>query len=277
MVEQLKIWSWRQMIVKTKMAPSTKLVILTLSTYMNDHGDSCFPSQQQLAEDTCLSERAVIKHIGIAAAKGFLVKEKRNLLGKKWAANQYRAAYPRGEPWSSLIGNEVAHNDSRGDRNSSQNGAWGEPRSSGGVNHVHTNSSIELSINTPVSPSGAAETKPHSSSKKRPSQAKEEDEPYTPQFEAFHKAYPNPSGRGRSKKKLALAAWKKATQRAPIDEIMAGVTRYHDHVDVKRGFEAGAATWLNQDRWTDEPAEPTKATHEWTPQRRTPMGSVAGG
>jgi hypothetical protein len=90
----VKIWSWRQAILKSELESTTKLLLLALSTYMNDHGEGCYPSQDTLSRDTSLSTRSVINHIALAVQAGFLIKEKRNLQGKKWDANEYRASIP---------------------------------------------------------------------------------------------------------------------------------------------------------------------------------------
>ncbi len=91
----MHIWTWRQAILRVKLEASTKLLLLALSTYMNDHGKSCYPSIDQICKDTSLSERTVFYHLKIAEEAGFLVKEKRDLEGKKWAANLYTAAMPQ--------------------------------------------------------------------------------------------------------------------------------------------------------------------------------------
>ena len=74
----MKIWSWRQAILKSELPSTTKLVLMVLSTYMNDHGEGCYPSQEQIARDASLTTRAVIKHLDIAIKEGWLAKKKRN-------------------------------------------------------------------------------------------------------------------------------------------------------------------------------------------------------
>lgn len=90
----MRIWSWRQAVIKSPLASTTKLVLLTLATYMNDHGEACYPTLDTLAGDTSLSRRAVITHIDNAVDSGFLIKELRNIGGREWASNEYRAAFP---------------------------------------------------------------------------------------------------------------------------------------------------------------------------------------
>jgi hypothetical protein len=71
--------------------------------------------------------------------------------------------------------------------------------------------------------------------------------PYPPDFELVWDAFPK---QRRGGKDAALAAWKKALTRATKEEIYAGVQAYCGSDEVRRGFAAGAARWLNDDRWT---------------------------
>lgn len=146
----MKIWSWRQAILKSQLESTTKLVLLALSTYMNDHGCGCYPSQEQVAADTSLSTRSVITHIDKAVAAGFLIKEKRGLSGQSWDANEYRAAVP--ETDSPLdVGVKDVHPTPE---NTPQRGepVSGEGCSTftQGVKDVHTNSPMNSSINSPI-------------------------------------------------------------------------------------------------------------------------------
>jgi hypothetical protein len=69
-------------------------------------------------------------------------------------------------------------------------------------------------------------------------------------FNAFWQLYPR-----KVAKASALKAWKKAaTSEAVKDAIMAGLERQLPALRPKdRQFVPHAATWLNQERWNDEP------------------------
>lgn len=67
-------------------------------------------------------------------------------------------------------------------------------------------------------------------------------------FEDFWAAYPRKVG-----KDDALKAWKKATKRAPVEQIAAGLNAAQWPPDKQ--FIPHPATWLNQGRWQDEPAD----------------------
>lgn len=68
-------------------------------------------------------------------------------------------------------------------------------------------------------------------------------------FEAFWNAYPRKVGRGAARK-----AWGKASAIATTGEIMVGLQRYKESLIGKDAqFIAHPSTWLNQQRWLDEP------------------------
>lgn len=68
-------------------------------------------------------------------------------------------------------------------------------------------------------------------------------------FDAFWATYPQRIG-----KRAAATAWDRATRRAPPDEILAGLNRaLPELLRREPKFVPNPATWLNQDRWADEP------------------------
>jgi hypothetical protein len=64
-------------------------------------------------------------------------------------------------------------------------------------------------------------------------------------------AFPAQRRFGRDK---ALAAYRKARKKATADEILAGVMRYAESDEVARGYACNPTKWLNEERWTLEPA-----------------------
>lgn len=74
--------------------PTHRLVLLTLSLYMNEKGGSCFPSYDLLQEATGLARATVADAIKTAKEDGWLVVSKHGYAGQKWARNEYRAALP---------------------------------------------------------------------------------------------------------------------------------------------------------------------------------------
>lgn len=70
-------------------------------------------------------------------------------------------------------------------------------------------------------------------------------------FEAFWQAYPAKIG-----KKAAASAWAKATDRPPLDDVLAAIDRYRRAKPPDRDW-CHPSTWLNQGRWADEAPAPT--------------------
>lgn len=90
----IKVWSWKDAVRKAHLEPNTKFVLLNLSLYMNEVGQSCFPSIDQQAEDTGLNRATVMRHLQKAVEAGFLVKRLHGYRGRKWGRNEYEARYP---------------------------------------------------------------------------------------------------------------------------------------------------------------------------------------
>lgn len=92
----MDVWSWRQVVIQgAGLSSTTRHVLLTLSCYMNDLGEGCFPSIDTLSANTGLSCRAVIGALNMAELAGFIVKEKHGYAGQRWARNEYRASFPK--------------------------------------------------------------------------------------------------------------------------------------------------------------------------------------
>jgi hypothetical protein len=66
-------------------------------------------------------------------------------------------------------------------------------------------------------------------------------------FDAFWAVYPHKVGKAEASKSFA-----KAIRRVDLETLMAGLRRYVAKTDDRPW--CNPATWLNQDRWTDEPA-----------------------
>lgn len=68
-------------------------------------------------------------------------------------------------------------------------------------------------------------------------------------FEKFWAGYPKTRAGSRDK---AEGAYRRALLRATEAEIMLGLQAYAASREVADGFAAGAAAWLNDDRWTSD-------------------------
>jgi hypothetical protein len=85
--------------------------------------------------------------------------------------------------------------------------------------------------------------------------------------QTFWPEYPNKTGKPK-----ALTSFVAARKRASLDAIMAGLRRYVASKPVDRAW-LNPATFLNQDRWADEPAPVARAGP--SPPRRG-LGDVFG-
>lgn len=73
------------------------------------------------------------------------------------------------------------------------------------------------------------------------------------EFDCWYKIYPRHEGRGQ-----ALRAYKNARKKATAEELLAGARRAVDRYEtVETRFIPLPATWLNGERWLDEPASST--------------------
>lgn len=95
-------------------------------------------------------------------------------------------------------------------------------------------------------------------------------QPTAARFDEFWAAYPNRNG-----KATALAKWKKKKLDSRADEIIAHVRKMLDQDDGwQRGFAPMGSTYINQERWTDEPKGPPNATGSpLRPAKTNPGGS----
>lgn len=80
-------------------------------------------------------------------------------------------------------------------------------------------------------------------------------------FTEFWAAYPRRQGKGN-----ALKAYVKALKKTDAAVIIAGAHRYSDDPNRDDAYTAMAATWLNGERWTDDPLPSRRGSPE--PSRR---------
>ena len=134
----IPVLSWRAKVVKTRLPATTKLVLLTLATHMNDHGEGCFPGIKLLMAECSLSNRAVITHLEKARDAGWITVSKHGFSGQQWARNDYRISEPKGSELESPPLEKAVNLMPEG----------GEPHDVKAVNEVHTNSSVNSSVNS---------------------------------------------------------------------------------------------------------------------------------
>lgn len=67
-------------------------------------------------------------------------------------------------------------------------------------------------------------------------------------FDDFWAAYPRKEGKGHARR-----AWAAAIRKGPPEVIVAAAARYRDDPNREDAFTAHPTTWLNGERWTDDP------------------------
>ncbi|WP_057465653.1 helix-turn-helix domain-containing protein [Pseudovibrio sp. POLY-S9] len=89
-----RAWSWRQAFSKSDLAPTTKHVLHTLALFMNEMGESCYPSIDQLIEHSSLSKNAIMKHLEVARDAGWVSISQHGFKGQRWKRKDYVARWP---------------------------------------------------------------------------------------------------------------------------------------------------------------------------------------
>lgn len=215
-----RVWTWRQAIWESDLQATTKLVLQALASHLNDVGGPMFPSQERLSRLCSLSERAVITHLGVAEEKGWIQARKRELNGKRWAANEYVARFPHGvndvHPFSSDGVKDVQ--------------VQGERGSGDGVNDVHTNYPSE-------------QTKEHPTKAPKGPCGWEEDSGFMSVMEAYQKL--NPSRVNPAK---AWAVWQEHSLSGHSEQILAALPSFAPFISGKRRGASSSPTlpsgWL---------------------------------
>ena len=87
-------WSWRHAITRSDLPATTRHVLLTLSLYMSETGQSCYPKVEDLVAATGLSKRAVLMHLQAAVEAGWLWKGNHGLRGQRWRRGEYEPRWP---------------------------------------------------------------------------------------------------------------------------------------------------------------------------------------
>jgi hypothetical protein len=94
--EALDVFEWRDAIRSARgpSNPTTRLVLLNLSLWINPGEMSCYPSQETQARQTGLSLRAVKHHLQLADHGGWIYRSKKRTRGKQWALSFYEPTIP---------------------------------------------------------------------------------------------------------------------------------------------------------------------------------------
>jgi|TARA_R110000803_G_scaffold99742_2_gene167876 hypothetical protein len=105
----LTLNQWRHGIVNSNLQASTRLVLHTLSYYMDSATCVCNISRSKIIESTSLSRTGVLAHLNIAEKEGWISRTKSTV--GSWGGNKYTANIPEelnDEPVKVVIKKEPA-------------------------------------------------------------------------------------------------------------------------------------------------------------------------
>ncbi|TIV00209.1 MAG: helix-turn-helix domain-containing protein [Mesorhizobium sp.] len=87
-------WSWRHAFALSDLPATTKAVLHTVGMFMNEVGESCYPSVADLCRYSGLDKKTVLKHLAVASEAGWLAISQHGFRGQKWKRNQYAPRWP---------------------------------------------------------------------------------------------------------------------------------------------------------------------------------------
>lgn len=239
-------WAWRF----HAPSPSAKLVLLALADRADDASE-CYPSVERLEIDTGLNRKTIIKATRELELAGAVVDT-----GKRKGATQRVKVYQLATEIET-----VPKVESFQKRNSSKNGTLNSPKS-GTLNSTKSgtqNQSVEPVIK-PIADHLAGDRVEKAFENRLNSNL----------FEQFWKNYTNKNG-----KQAALKAWQKFMRGKKEGQIRFWMNLMLAYYLRQReagvlGYEhIHASTFINQQRWTDDPAFVQQFEQDWLAQSKT--------
>jgi hypothetical protein len=236
------------------LSPIARLVAVRLGLFLNCKTGRCDPSYGTLGREISISERSAIRAVAALEARGWIEVD-RNAGGRRDNTNQFRLLTPAGRVTpvspqgvtaeSPLDVSGVTTATRRGDRR----------RQQGVTELCHPNNeekNEEKNERDRLSPASdlfkddaSVETPPAAKKNLKPSAAAND-----AAFEEFYLIYPR-----RVAKPKARRAFAAATKRASVSTIIDAARRFAiARKDQDEKFTPYPATWLNDNRWNDEPA-----------------------
>lgn len=226
---QATSWVWDH----SEATGSAFVVLLAVADAANARGERSCQSVETLAHMARVSVRTVQRALRDLEALGELENDGQD---SRYSSNVYRfpalaGAGPGPRPVPTPRGDKLA------------------PLTDSGVTHVTpgvTNEAARGDI--AVSPNPIHPTLPNGSDPINAAPAAESD-PEADAFARFWEAYPRKVGKGQ-----AVKAWKAAVRKVGEDAILAGLQAHRVSLAAREPrFVPHPATWLNGERWADEP------------------------
>ena len=102
-----KAWTWRHAFSQADLAPTTKHLLHTLGMFMNELGEGCYPSVADLVRYSGLDKKTVMKHLAVAAQKGWISVSQHGYRGQRWKRQEYAACWPERELTAGCIPDDI--------------------------------------------------------------------------------------------------------------------------------------------------------------------------
>ena len=214
---------------RTDLPTTEKMVLLVIADHASDDGTEAWPSQATIAAKASISIRTVQRAVNSLVEAKYLWMEK----GAGGSANcrEDRRPHRYTINLKRLRGDITTTRDERDDIESESGATLATPtgRLSRPMNHPNKPSkepSVEIVV---------AQT----------------------EFDLFWKFYPLKVGKAAAKR-----AYEKARRTTSTKIILDGALRYAKDPNRHPSYTAHASTWLNAERWNDEPLPPRVLTAE---------------
>jgi len=191
-----------------------KLVLLSIANASNEAGE-CWPSQKTIAAQTGCGVRTVRRYMAEAEAEGIIIR--------------YERRRSDGTRSSDLIALNIQHV---------------AKMAASGIKRPVTTYQAATGGHIKRPPTARHSIEPKDSRTVRETRARDIKVEFD---EKFYPQYPH-----KVAKPAALKAFEKARKKASLREILDGLARYKKNKPPDISW-AHPSTWLNQERWTDEP------------------------
>ena len=100
------LFMWMKAVRDSELVPTTRLLLLTMVTWLDAYTGTCYPSLQTLKRGTGLSKSTVAVHLKKAEHAGFL-KRTRRVKGYEYTSTFYQATFPKKDPTKTLKNNSI--------------------------------------------------------------------------------------------------------------------------------------------------------------------------
>lgn len=234
--------AWVTAIRQRHMPTTPKLLLMVLADYVNGD-DECWPGAVALAPEVGVTPRTIQIVLRDLEAKGVIKREHRvPLSGRGRAVDTIRLVYDGLASAFAVIERP-------------NKPAPGRPATNAKKSHLDPHDQPEVDAR----PTGSSRhDQPEvddipSSFMNQSVEPPNEPSPRESPFDAFWQAYPQKTAKGAARR-----AWGRALRAVGGEHqrIVDGAKRYRDDPNRDPGFTAAPATWLNGDRWDDDPLPP---------------------